>query len=60
MYSQGNLGPTSLPVHYDNRDYDIFVNYQPRHELSFSDQTTLFGQEPGVCVYSTLRNDPLT
>ncbi|KAF9792094.1 actin cytoskeleton organization protein [Thelephora terrestris] len=34
-------------LHHDNRDYEIFSNYQPRYGLSFNEQTTLFGQDPG-------------
>lgn len=33
-------------LHHDNRDYNIFADYQPRCGPSFAEQTTLFGQEP--------------
>lgn len=35
-------------AHYDNRDMKILLNYQPRIQGSFDEQTTLFGQHPGV------------
>lgn len=46
-------------VHYDNRDFDILPNYQPRSQPSFGKQTTLFGKEPGVSIFylSFLENE---
>ena len=35
-------------VHFDNRDFDILPNYQPRGQPSFHEQTILFGKPPGV------------
>ncbi|THH20680.1 hypothetical protein EW146_g718 [Bondarzewia mesenterica] len=35
-------------LHYDNRDFDILRNYQPRVQPSFNDQTTLLGKQPGL------------
>ncbi|TCD64660.1 hypothetical protein EIP91_003821 [Steccherinum ochraceum] len=32
-------------VHYDNRDFDVTPNYQPRCSPSFSEQTLPFGKE---------------
>jgi len=34
--------------HHDNRDFDILLNYQPRGQPSFDEQTTLFGRQPGL------------
>ncbi|KAJ3537583.1 hypothetical protein NM688_g6661 [Phlebia brevispora] len=35
-------------LHFDNRDFDILPNYQPRIQPSFHEQTVLFGKPPGV------------
>ncbi|KAF7323044.1 Actin cytoskeleton organization protein [Mycena chlorophos] len=34
-------------LHYDNRDFDILANYQPRISTSINDQTLLFGKPEG-------------
>ncbi|KAF7294869.1 Actin cytoskeleton organization protein [Mycena indigotica] len=34
-------------LHYDNRDFDILANYQPRISASTNDQTLLFGKPEG-------------
>ncbi|KAI0306474.1 actin cytoskeleton organization protein [Multifurca ochricompacta] len=35
-------------LHHDNRDLEVLPNYQPRGQLSFLSQTTLFGREPAT------------
>jgi N-terminal acetyltransferase B complex non-catalytic subunit len=39
-------------VHHDNRDFEIFPNYQPKESQGFNQQTLLFGKSEGV---STIR-----
>ncbi|THG98979.1 hypothetical protein EW026_g3303 [Hermanssonia centrifuga] len=34
-------------LHYDNRDFDILPNYQPRSQPTFNEQTKMFGKIPG-------------
>ena len=36
-------------VHYDNRDFDVVLNYQPLGEPTFNEQTMILGPTPGVC-----------
>ncbi|KAL0946591.1 hypothetical protein HGRIS_012792 [Hohenbuehelia grisea] len=34
--------------HHDNRDFAIIPNYQPRSQLTFNEQTALFGKTDGL------------
>ena len=43
---------TEPTVHHDNRDFEIFPNYQPKESQGFNQQTLLFGKSEGV---STIR-----
>jgi len=36
--------------HFDNRDFDIIPDYQPRCSQALRDQTTLFGKLEGVSI----------
>ena len=42
------IGVTVALGHHDNRDYNVFPDYQYRDSQSLHEQTTLFGKHEGV------------
>ncbi|TDL21521.1 actin cytoskeleton organization protein [Rickenella mellea] len=35
-------------LHFDNRDFDVLLDYQPRVQTSFNEQTLMLGSSPGL------------